>query len=131
MTTMYIDFSLESKERGINLDEYFVGKITKIEKGMPFGKKGTVADTYEWQLITNKMFCIDTNDILNDFYIQFSKNRQEIIKEIKSTNAKVYLYIVINVNKEKHDEFSITLAPEMIAFLNELNAEFAIDGIYQ
>ena len=98
---------------------------------MPFGKKGTVADTYEWQLITNKMFCIDTNDILNDFYIQFSKNRQEIIKEIKSTNAKVYLYIVINVNKEKHDEFSITLAPEMIAFLNELNAEFAIDGIYQ
>ena len=33
--------------------------------------------------------------------------------------------------KSSLEVITITISPEIIAFLNELNAEFAIDGIYQ
>lgn len=130
MTLMYIDFCLESNIRQINLDNFFIGDIRKVEKGEPIGKKTRISEKYEWRLITKESSYIDTNDILKDFYNQVSKNKKEILNEIKSSKATGYLYIVINRDLE-NDEFSITIDSEMIKFLCELNVEFAIDGIYQ
>ena len=128
MTSMYIDFCLESNERMVDLDKFFAGKI---KKQICKGKEIAVHDEYRWQLITDKMFCIDTNDILKEFYIQFFKNKREIMEEIKNASAKSNLCIVINFEDEENDDFSISLDSEMVLFLAELNAEFSVDGIYQ
>lgn len=130
MTSMYIDFCLESNKRIVNLDKFFAGKIKKKEKQICIGEKA-VHDEYRWQLITNKMFCIDTNDVLKEFCIQFNKNKQEIMEEIRKAKAKISLCIVINFEDEENDDFSISIDSEMVAFLAELNADFSVDGIYQ
>ena len=130
MTSMYIDFSLESSVGQICLDEFFDGDIRKIKKGEPIGKNARIAEKYEWQLTTAESNYIDTNDILKDFYNQFSKNKKEILNEIRAVKATGYLYVVVNRDSEK-DDFSITVSSEMIHFLDELNVEFSIDGIYQ
>ena len=61
MTSMYIDFCLKSNKHIANLDKFFTGKIKKKEKQICIGKE-SVHDEYRWQLKTNKIFCIDTND---------------------------------------------------------------------
>ena len=130
MTSMYIDFCLKSNKHIANLDKFFTGKIKKKEKQICI-RKEYVHDEYRWQLKTNKIFCIDTNDVLKEFYIQFNKNKQEIMEEIKKAKAKISLCIVINFEDEENDDFSISLDSEMTAFLAELNADFSVDGIYQ
>ena len=127
---MYIDLSLESTAKSICLDDFFDGDIRKVNKGEPIRKNKRISESYEWQLITKPRNYIDTNDILKDFYNQFSKNSKEVLNEIKSSKVVGCLYVVINRDSEQ-DEFSITVDPEMIHFLCELNVEFAIDGIYQ
>ena len=130
MTLMYIDLILKSVVKPIFLDSFFDGNIKTVNKGDLIGKNKRISECYEWRLITKEHNYIDTNDILKDFYKQFSKNSDKVLNEIKSSNAKGYLYVVINRDSEQ-DEFSITLESEIIRFLCELNIEFVIDGIYQ
>ena len=50
MTSMYIDFCLESNERMVDLDKFFAGKI---KKQICKGKEIAMHDEYRWQLITD------------------------------------------------------------------------------
>lgn len=132
MTKMYIDFSVESKIKSIPLDDFFTfGKINKIDKGCILGKRHKIADYYEWQLYTEQIDCIDTNDLLVEFYNLCKKNIDKIVDVIKSVEGKSYICVVIDRGENDNGDFSVSIAPEMIDFLYKINASFCIDGIYQ
>ena len=132
MTSMYIDFSVISQNKNISLSDFFSeGEIRVIEKGEYFGNRNKKSKYFEWQLYTKKIFCTDTNEILEILYHQCKEHLKEIIDRIHSVEGQVYVYIVIDRGIDDKGEFSISIEPQMLQFLNTLNAFFSIDGIYQ
>lgn len=132
MTKMYIDFSVVSQTKSIFLDPFFsTGKINKIDKGCVWGKRQLIADFYEWQLYTEKIDCIDVNNILLEFYNSCKKNIDKIVNVINSVEGKVDVCVVIDRGENDDGDFSISLDTEVIDFLHKIHACFCIDGIYQ